>query len=64
MAARLNPKPPPNIPAIGERCKLRGRPARGWLRKVNELNRWADVEWDADARGPSVVHLWELEREK
>ena len=56
-------KKPPQLPEIGERCKLRGRPLRGILRKVNDINKWAEVEWDIDARGPTVVHHWELERE-
>jgi len=63
MSARLDPKPPKDLPSVGERVCLRGRSARGTLREVNALNSWAKVEWAADARGPLIVHHWELERE-
>ena len=46
-------------PEVGGRVQLRGRPGRGVLRRVNE--RWCWVDWDADAPGPTIVHLDELQ---
>lgn len=51
---------PPNSPLVGNKVKLRGKDARGVLIWVNGRN-WAQVAWDLDWTGPSIVHLHELE---
>jgi hypothetical protein len=33
----------------------------GTLKRVNDM-KWARVDWDAEAPGPIVVHLFELEK--
>lgn len=55
-------KGPQNIPEVGDPCRLRGRPPRGKLLRVNPNNLWARVEWASEAPGPILVHLHELER--
>jgi hypothetical protein len=53
----------------GDRVKLRGRSPIGVLRALRfppqrdaQVPTWADVEWDADVRGPKICHLHELEK--
>ena len=44
-----NKKAPPNLPELGDRVKLRGRDAEGYLIWVNDFEikkRWACVWWD------------------
>lgn len=58
-------KPPPNVPSIGDRVRMRGRNSVGELMRVNDRN-WATVRWDTDVfvpPGPDIVHLHELEKE-
>lgn len=54
-------KAPPNIPDRGDRCALRGYPsATGTLRKYDPESNWSSVEWDADIKGPTYCHRFEL----
>jgi hypothetical protein len=59
--AKGPPRPPPNTPEVGDRCKLRGREATGKLISIGD-RQWASVEWDTVKAGPRIVHLFELER--
>lgn len=54
-------KGPMNPPVVGDRVKLRGKAASGTLTHMND-RKWARVDWDENARGPLVVHLFELEK--
>ena len=56
-----SPRPPTNIPNVGDRVKLRGRKSIGLLEGVND-RQWAIVAWDAELPGPKIVHLFELEK--
>lgn len=58
--AKKESKAPVNTPKVGSRVRLRGRQATGLLTKV-DARKWADVTWEADAAGPKIVHLFELE---
>jgi hypothetical protein len=60
--AKKESKPPVKTPVVGDRVRLRGRGATGVLRAVRENNKWSDVEWDINAPGPLIVHLFELEQ--
>lgn len=53
---------PSNLPAEGDRCRLRGKTATGRVAAIRADNRWTRVEWDADQTGPLVCHLFELEK--
>ena len=55
------PKVPPNLPEVGDRCKMRGRNFAGILQKLN-LELWAWVDWNGHEHGPSICHLYELEK--
>lgn len=61
-------KSPPNLPVEGDRVKLRGREAVGRLVQVSTIDippihsQWANVKWDSGCKGPSVCHLYELEK--
>lgn len=55
-------KRPKEQPEPGDRVKLKGRDARGWLRHTHLDVLWCLVNWDEDARGPKIVHLNELEK--
>lgn len=57
-------KAPPNLPAVGDDVKLRGRTSFGKLIGLNEQNLWARVDWDPTvaAQCPKLCHLYELER--
>lgn len=55
-------KPPANVPAIGDRVRLRGRQAWGELKAVTQPENWARVEWATAGAGPFLVHLHELEK--
>lgn len=55
-------KAPSNIPELGERCKLRGRPASGVVEKIIREWQWAIVKWDEGITAPRIVHHHELER--
>jgi hypothetical protein len=55
------PRPPLNTPDVGDRVRLRGRKSRGLLNRV-DADKWSFVWWDADAQGPKICHLFELER--
>lgn len=59
--AKKESKPPVDTPKVGDRVRLRGRLATGLLTKV-DARKWADVAWEADAAGPKIVHLFELEQ--
>lgn len=55
-------KKPSDMPEIGDKCCLRGRPeAKGILRNFNDLD-WAAVDWDAGVRAPVIVSRYELKR--
>lgn len=54
-------KPPPNLPDIGDRVKLRGQNPRGVL-EFFDNRKWAQVRWDEAFVGPALVHLHELEK--
>lgn len=56
----MKPKGPSNQPAIGDRVRLRGRPAIGTIETINKLN-WVHVKWTGEG-GPILVHLYELEK--
>lgn len=55
------PKPPPNVPSLGDRCRLRGKGICGELKHVSPTD-WAVVHWDVFKSGPGIVHLHELEK--
>jgi hypothetical protein len=60
------PKPPPNVPALGNSCTMRGKGGKGTVIFISDRN-WARVNWedDADIRIaalPTICHLYELER--
>lgn len=55
-------KPPPNVPATGERVKLRGHAVTGTLRQLDRSTLWSHVQWDEGMEGPGTVHLHELEK--
>ena len=61
MASVKTPKGPQNMPAIGDRCKMRGKEAAGQLVRITPDN-WAVVRWDGDKPGPRYCHLFELEK--
>lgn len=52
-------KPPVNTPAPGDRVKLRGRDSIGVLDRVDS-RLWSWVKWAG--RGPTICHLFELEK--
>lgn len=60
-AANKIRKPPPNLPSVGGRVKLRGRQALGVLRSVNPESNWSRVDWDEGVKAPLICHLYELE---
>lgn len=58
-------KSPPNLPAVGDYAKLRGRPLIGVVKEIYD-NLWTRVWWgeDESQQGPKFCHLHELERFK
>jgi hypothetical protein len=58
-------KPPPNLPAAGDNCRLRGKQSLGKVLVINPLNNWARVEWDPAETpfAPLMCHLYELEKQ-
>lgn len=53
---------PQNLPAEGDRCRLRGRQCTGTVGSVNARN-WTLVVWDgSENEGPKICHLYELEK--
>lgn len=56
-------KAPPNLPAVGDACRLRGRAAIGTVLSINPVN-WARVSWkpSRDQVAPHICHLFELEK--
>ena len=61
-------KPPSNLPSEGDKVKLRGRNAIGRLTHISTVDippifsQWANVKWDEGNKGPTVCHLYELEK--
>ncbi len=54
-------KTPPNLPVIGERVCLRGRPeTTGTLEWYNPASCWSRVIWDDGVEGPKICHRYEL----
>jgi hypothetical protein len=51
----------PNLPLVGDRVKLRGREPTGTVHKINDI-KWVHVEWDEGSTGPTICHLFELEK--
>ena len=56
-------KPPPNVPAVGDKARMRGRTLIGVVKEIH-ANNWTRVWWgdDESAQGPKFVHLHELEK--
>lgn len=57
----MRAKGPPNAPEVGDRVRLRGRIATGIVQSINKLS-WVQVKWETGAGGPTLVHLFELEK--
>lgn len=56
-------KAPPNLPAVNDKARLRGRPSlTGIVKFINAENHWARVTWDHEGHGPRLCHLYELEK--
>jgi hypothetical protein len=58
-------KGPPNLPTIGDLCRLRGQEAEGVCANINPSNLWTQVWWQGrppSRETPTLCHLYELER--
>ena len=53
-------KAPPNLPDLNDRVRLRSKGIEGRVVFVNPENNWARVEWES--KGPTLCHLYELEK--